>query len=351
MQYGTYIAPLNISTQRHSKICSAAVLLIFIDLNFFSFMSCLNYLATSSFDDYELSPDDREEVRLMFRFENIQDSSSDHRSEAANESGETKSESHDCQESKETASLNEDDIGGAKLPQSATTGVPAVGGDDHRTAKSDTVSPKIRMTDEMRDCRFERIVRENLERYPLDYDRDHQQKPTEATETRMQSCRRKCKTETTQKQRKTPPPIPSCGEFPNNEISGGEPDEFWKTLDEDDWNGTEAGSAGTPPLVQGNSLPRDSWIGPPPSTHDGPTCGFAAEANDRIRDELEGILNRFLDILLNNFLITNGEKLLSLLTRVVFCPLLHREWISGGGGKSIGSDPNFPLLLHIPHWF
>lgn len=244
----------------------------------------------------------------MFRFENIQNSSSDHRSEAViNESGEAKSESQNFQESKEAASLNKEYIGDVTPSQNAATGLQvAVGGDDLRTAKSRAVTPpKIRMTDEMRDCRFERIVRENLERYPLDYDRDHQQKLAEAAEARRQSYDRKCATETAQKHPKTPP-IPSSVEFSSNEISGGEPDEFWKTLNDDDWNGTEAGSVGTPSPVQGNSLPRDSWIGPPPSASDGPTCGFSAEANDRISNELEGILDRFLDVFcINCFIMVN----------------------------------------------
>lgn len=156
-----------------------------------------------------------------------------------------------------------------------------------------------RMTDEMRDLRFNRIVMENLEKYPLDYDRLRLQKEAETSKDRGKERSRGFNEKPLKEEGNflrsdgpgLPSLYPSCSEADGSSM---EPDDFWRMLHDDHWNEAEtrfsSGSlsdSGTP--VQGNSLPRDSWISPPVVPERSTASNrFPAKNNDHITCELEG---------------------------------------------------------------
>lgn len=179
--------------------------------------------------------------------------------------------------------------------------------------KSQSVSEEVfesegtngRMTDEMRELRFNRIVKENLEKYPLDYDRLRLQKEAETLKhrgkERSKGFHRKAPKDESSLLRSRGPDCsshgPSCTETDGSSM---EPDAFWRTLNDDHWNETDArlsgGSlsdgGGTP--VQGNSLPRDSWMSPPVAPElSAASTAFPAVSNDHVTCELEGQLHSF----------------------------------------------------------
>lgn len=156
-----------------------------------------------------------------------------------------------------------------------------------------------RMTDKMRDLRFNRIVMENLEKYPLDYDRLRLEKEAETSKERRKEQSGGFNEKALKEEGDFlhsngpgfPSLYPSCSEADGSSM---EPDDFWRMLHDDHWNEAEArlssgslSDGGTP--VQGNSLPRDSWISPPVVPElSTVSAKFPAKNNDHITCELEG---------------------------------------------------------------
>lgn len=254
----------------------------------------------NSFDDYELSPDDREEVRLMFRIDSGLNLSTDGSEKVEN--GQSKVES-DVGFPRNTGNgLFEKSKGlpskmsSKSLDIQQTSSMGCAAQKSHRSVSFDAECTNGRMTDEMRDFRFNRIVMENLEKYPLDYDRLRLEKEAETAKERGRERsngfdRKALKEEggfLCSHGRDIPSRCPLCSETDGSSM---EPDAFWKMLHDDNWNEVEGSSLsdeGTP--VQGNSLPLDTWISPPvvaPGMSTGSTT-YPARNNDHITCELEG---------------------------------------------------------------
>lgn len=270
----------------------------------------------SPFDDYELSPEDREEIRLMFRPGSCHGFISSRKcgrmtirrwSDMTTQTDVLDSVDADvsndvcCEETmRRSTSL--------VIERPFCDGASRHGG---RSVVVRTGSVPTTVTDGLRDIRFNRIVKENLEKYPIDYDR--LQRQTTATTEQTDSIRskrgwsfeRSSPSEQTQICRLTyDDRSPTCETVPENGESGApgegeEEDGVQKT--ESEWNEggssaiefdiSDSESQSSQMLVQSNSLPKDAWISPSIDVFEFSPADISTmnlnDVNDRVKNEFE----------------------------------------------------------------